>query len=436
MAETQTLDIVVIGGGLAGLTAAAFLARAGRKVSLFEKAPVLGGRAATSTKQHFSFNLGPHAFYQGGPGIAILRELNVPFTGNTPSSSGAYAFDRGALHTFPGGFVSLLTTGLLRWPEKLELARLLGSFHKLQPESLHHLTVQEWLTRAVRNLKVRQVLQAFFRVTSYANAPDEYSAGTAIAQAQAALTKNVLYLDGGWQTLVDGLRMIGERAGVVVETGRRIASVEHDSTVQGVRFTDGSFVLASAVVITGSPEETISLLPKDQTPLHAWAKTAIPIKAACLDVGLSHLPRSHARFALGIDQPLYCSVHSAVAKLGPDGGAVIHVAKYLNPATSTDAKTDEQELEQLLDLMQPGWRGVMVERRFLPHMTVYHALPTATMKGLAGRPEPTISGINNLYIAGDWVGAEGMLADASLASAKQAAMLLLQRSGARLKQAA
>jgi phytoene dehydrogenase-like protein len=125
-----------------------------------------------------------------------------------------------------------------------------------------------------------------------------------------------------------------------------------------------------------------------------------------------------------------------VAKLGPDGGAVIHVAKYLNPATSTDAKTDEQELEQLLDLMQPGWRGVMVERRFLPHMTVYHALPTATMKGLAGRPEPTISGINNLYIAGDWVGAEGMLADASLASAKQAAMLLLQRSGARLKQAA
>jgi phytoene dehydrogenase-like protein len=245
-----------------------------------------------------------------------------------------------------------------------------------------------------------------------------------------------LYLDGGWQTLVDGLRRVGERAGVVMEAEQRITSVEYDTVVRGVRLANSSFIPASAVVITGSPEEAVALLPKDQTPLHAWVKTVIPIKAACLDVGLSHLPRSHARFALGIDQPLYFSVHSAVAKLGPDGGAVIHVAKYLNPATATDAKTDEQELEQLLDLMQPGWRNVAVERRFLPHMTVYHALPTARMKGLAGRPGPAVSGVDNLYIAGDWVGAEGMLADASLASAKRAATLILQRGGTLMEQAA
>jgi phytoene dehydrogenase-like protein len=436
MAETRTTDVVVIGGGLSGLTAAAFLAQAGRKVLLFEKTHTLGGRAVTQTKNGFSFNLGPHALYQGGPGIAVLRELNVPFTGSAPSGAGAYAVDQGVLHTFPAGFVSLLTTGLLRWQAKVELARMLGSFHKLQPGSLQHVTVQEWLNRTVRNLKVRQVLQAFFRVTSYANAPDEYSAGTAIAQAQAALSKNVLYLDGGWQTLVDGLRRVGERAGVVMEAEQRITSVEYDTVVQGVRLANSSFIPASAVVITGSPEEAVALLPKDQTPLHARVKTAIPIKAACLDVGLSHLPRSHARFALGIDQPLYFSVHSAVAKLGPDGGAVIHVAKYLNPATATDAKTDEQELEQLLDLMQPGWRNVAVERRFLPHMTVYHALPTARMKGLAGRPGPAVSGVDNLYIAGDWVGAEGMLADASLASAKRAATLILQRGGTLMEQAA
>lgn len=139
MTQTRTTDVVVIGGGLAGLTAAAFLAQSGRQVRLFEKASTLGGRAATYTKNGFSFNLGPHAFYQGGSGIAILRELNVPFTGHTPSGSGAYAVDQGPLHTFSAGFLSLLTTGLLRWPEKIELARLLGSFHKLQPESLHHL---------------------------------------------------------------------------------------------------------------------------------------------------------------------------------------------------------------------------------------------------------------------------------------------------------
>lgn len=436
MTHTQETDVIVIGGGVAGLTAAAFLAHGGRKVRLFEKASTLGGRAATHTKSGFSFNLGPHALYQGGAGLTLLRALNVPFTGHPPSGSGAYAVDQGALHTFPVGFLSLLTTGLLRWPEKIELARLLGSFHKLQPESLQHLTVQEWLTRTVKSSKVRHVLQALFRVTSYANAPDTYSAGTAIAQAQAALAKNVLYLDGGWQTLVDGLRSVAERAGVIIETKQRVAAVEHDTMVRGVRLADGSLLSANSVIITGSPEETVSLIPKAPAPLLTWARTAIPIKAACLDIGLSHLPRSHARFALGIDQPLYFSVHSAVAKLGPEGGAVIHAAKYLDPASETNAETDADELEHVLDLIQPGWRDVTVERRFLPQMTVYHALPTAKTKGLAGRPGPAVPGVSNLYIAGDWVGAEGMLADASFASAKQAAKLILQHSDGQIGQAA
>jgi phytoene dehydrogenase-like protein len=436
MTQTPTTDVVVIGGGLAGLTAAAFLAHSGRQVRLFEKASTLGGRAATHTKNGFSFNLGPHALYQGGAGLAILQELNVPFTGHPPSGSGAYAVDQGVLHTFPAGFLSLLTTGLLRWPEKIELARLLGSFHKLQPESLQHLTIQEWLTRTVKGPKVRHVVHALFRVTSYANAPDAYSAGAAIAQAQAALAKNVLYLDGGWQTLVDGLRNVTERAGVIIEAKQRVAAVEHDTMVRGVRLADGSLITAASVIITGSPEEALSLIPKAPTPLLTWARTAVPIKAACLDIGLSLLPRSHARFALGIDQPLYFSVHSAVAKLGPEGSAVIHAAKYLHPAIETNAKADEHELEQLLDLMQPGWRDVTVERRFLPQMTVYHALPTAKMKGLAGRPGPAVSGVSNLYIAGDWVGAEGMLANASFASAKQAAKLIVQSSSVQQNQAA
>jgi uncharacterized protein with NAD-binding domain and iron-sulfur cluster len=40
-------DVVVIGGGMAGLSTACYLARAGVPVTLFEKAANLGGRAAT-----------------------------------------------------------------------------------------------------------------------------------------------------------------------------------------------------------------------------------------------------------------------------------------------------------------------------------------------------------------------------------------------------
>lgn len=74
MPKTQATDIAVIGGGLAGLAAATFLARAGRTVTLFEKAREVGGRAVTHTQGDFRFNLGPHALYRAGRGVQVLRE--------------------------------------------------------------------------------------------------------------------------------------------------------------------------------------------------------------------------------------------------------------------------------------------------------------------------------------------------------------------------
>jgi len=53
-------------------------------------------------------------------------------------------------------------------------------------------------------------------------------------------------------------------------------------------------------------------------------------------------------------------------------------------------------------------------------------LPIAKSGGFAGRPGPRVPGIEDLYLAGDWVGPEGFLVDASLASARRAAWLALE----------
>src|SRR5205823_4185313 len=119
-----------------------------------------------------------------------------------------------------------------------------------------------------------------------------------------------------------------------------------------------------------------------------------PVTASSLDVALSRLPQPGRNFALGIDRPLYYSVHSAYAQLTPSGGALIHVAKY-----GGDSKA-EPELEALLDEMQPGWRDLVVHRRFLPAMTVSNAIAEPVRDGAAQRPGPATS-IRGLYLAGD-----------------------------------
>jgi phytoene dehydrogenase-like protein len=425
--SSGSLDVAIVGGGLGGLAAATLLARAGRGVTLFEKARDLGGRATTRERAGFRFNLGPHALYRGGAGVKLLRDLGVEFSGGMPKPSGGFALDRGSLQTLPGGFVSLLTTRLLPLPAKVETARLLAGLARIDARAVASVPLGEWLETTVAQPATRRLLRALVRLATYADDPERQSAGAAIAQLQSAVAQNVLYLDGGWQTLVDGLRAAGTRAGARLVTGTRVVAVEHDGSVRAVRLADGTRLAAAAAIIAAGPHEALALVEHgDRTPLAGWAADAIPIEAACFDVALERLPRPRATFALGIDRPLYCSVHSAVAKLAPDGAATVQLAKYLGPAGSVDPAGDERELETLLDRVQPGWRGVMRERRWLPRMVVSSALVTARAGGTAGRPGPAVPGVRNLHVVGDWTGPDGMLADASLASARRATDLILR----------
>lgn len=103
------------------------------------------------------------------------------------------------------------------------------------------------------------------------------------------------------------------------------------------------------------------------------------------------------------------------------GGASRSCARW---ASSRGEGDEEAELDALVERLQPGFREQVVTRRFLPRMVVSNALVTAAQGGLAGRPDPRVPGCSNVFLAGDWVGIEGQLADASLASAARVAAML------------
>ncbi|HET7335238.1 MAG TPA: FAD-dependent oxidoreductase, partial [Rhizomicrobium sp.] len=66
-------DIVIIGGGVNGLTAAAFLARAGKKVVLCEASNRLGGIPITTSPEKISG--GGHVLYAADPVVIAGLKL-------------------------------------------------------------------------------------------------------------------------------------------------------------------------------------------------------------------------------------------------------------------------------------------------------------------------------------------------------------------------
>jgi phytoene dehydrogenase-like protein len=419
----STADAVVIGGGLGGLVTAAFLARAGQQVVLYEKSHELGGRARTQVLDGFHFNLGPHALYSTGLGTAVLKELGIEVHGGTPARMSGFAVRSKTFHTLPLGFVSLFSTDLLRAAEKFEAARLLIKLPSLNAAHLQCVSVKDWLRQNIVSDALRELMAAIVRVTTYTNDPERLSSGAALQQLQRSFS-GVLYLHGGWQTLVDRLRKLNEQLGVRMSTGCTVEAVLNDSSVRGVRLSEGRVTSSRVVVIASSPSVAMSLVKNSRTLIKDCEASARPVRISSLDVSLRKLPRPKALIALGIDQPIYASVHSSVARVAPDGGALIHVAHYGKP-DEPPADDTETQLVDILNAWQPGWQRQLVHRRFLPHLTVSHSLVNVDHGGLAGRPGPSVPDIPGLYVVGDWVGPEGMLVDASLASARRAVTEIL-----------
>jgi len=261
----------------------------------------------------------------------------------------------------------------------------------------------------------------------YSSALDLVSAEVFVIKTQLSLKNPVVYIDGGWQTLVSGLRKAAEQAGAHIMSGARVEGVEHQNgQVQGVRLRDGRTVRAAAAIIATAPKDAVKLVDDGEYPaLRQIVDGLVPAQVASLDVALRRLPNSRYTVVQDVERPRFMSTQSLYSHVAPDGSALIYTFKQLDPRHPGDPHDDERDLENLLDTAQPGWREVLVKRQYLPRIDAIGMLPTAKSGGYAGRPGPQVPGIANLYLAGDWIG-EGFLSDASFGSARQIAHLLLK----------
>ena len=70
-------NTIIVGGGMAGLTSAAYLSRAGQKVLLIEKNKECGGLVNSFTRDGFQFDAGVRALEDAGIIFPMLKDMDI-----------------------------------------------------------------------------------------------------------------------------------------------------------------------------------------------------------------------------------------------------------------------------------------------------------------------------------------------------------------------
>jgi phytoene dehydrogenase-like protein len=288
-------------------------------------------------------------------------------------------------------------------------ARVLAQVAAAIPDKWTGASTAEWIESSGFRGDAALLVAAQVRVTTYVADLDLLPASLAITQMHIAL-RGASYLDGGWQQLVRGLAATASAAGAEIRPHVRVEQLAGKPGAWDVHTTSAVIRAAAVVVAVGRPTAAARLLPAGPQ----WEMPGRPVLAACLDVGLR---RQDVRFVLGIDQPLYMSPHAPPGDMAPAGCGLVHLMRY----GTTRPKADRGELWAFAAATGIQRDEVVVDR-FLPRMTVANHLPSLR-GGLIRRPSVVVPDCSGVFIAGDWVGADGWLADCSLSSGERAGFL-------------
>ena len=319
-------EIVIIGGGIAGLASAALLSRAGHQVTVLERRAELGGRAGVWEKDGFRFDTGPswylmpevfdHFYKLLGTSadeqlklITLDPGYRVYFEGDDVPVDIAANRDEN-LDVFEGiekGAGFALHDYLLSAEQTYDLAKrqfLYTSFEKLSPVFTREVLgkgarfaklltqpLSTFVARRFRNRKLRQILgyPAVFLGSSPYTTPSMYH-----LMSHLDLADGVLYPMGGFGTVIDSIAALAVTEGATIVTEadvQRILVQNGKATGVEYRGSKGEPLFADAdIVVSGADlhfTETQLLEEPERTyPQSYWDKRTPGPSALLLYLGV------------------------------------------------------------------------------------------------------------------------------------------------------
>ncbi|MEU1486311.1 NAD(P)-binding protein [Streptomyces sp. NPDC005752] len=382
--------IHIIGGGLAGLTAAVTAAESRIPVTLHEAHHTLGGRARTAEGPYLT-NEGPHALYRRGPHWTWLaqRGLLGPIASVPPLEGTRFLFRR---------------DGALRRTPPLALLRLTRRSHRRASVETDFLS---WATGQVGEEGARAAAH-YMGVALFHHDPGSLSAAFVQERLRraAALPPEARYPVGGWAHLVDRMATRAWNLGVRIETAERVGP--HD--LDGLR--------RSGPVIVATHLDSARALLED--PTLAWDSG----RTALLDLAL-RTRRGDPFVVSDLDAPGWVERFTAQdPTLTPSGEQLIQAQIPLAPGTPrADALG---RAEDLLDLGFPGWRDRTTWRR---EALASGRTGAVDRPGTTWRDRPAVDRGDGILLAGDQVAAPGLLSEVAFNSGIEAAVLAIRLLG-------
>ncbi len=404
-------DVVIIGGGLAGLSTGALLAKQGKRVTVIEKGNQPGGRAYTYEEKGFTFNYGPHAMYipESGMLADVMARLGrpVPACGYVDNNY-AYWADGDRLAILGPKPHQVLTTKLFSIGERFQLVKLMLALKSAKPETVAPGTTwREWVEDHTGDAAVRRFAMALGTINTYTRPSGDLDAAWLLAHFQRVMFAKdyVGYMSGGWRSMYEVfIEELAANGGALI-TGTRIDHLEVAGGRIVAAVTADTRYEADAFVCTLPPQEAPSIAPEGsalQTEMQRWSRLE-DVRALCMDLGFNREVRENLALIFDIERDLYYSVHSyTTPDLAPAGGQLLHAMAYLSPEEAADEKLlagRKTELITGLDLHFPGWRDAVVVERTLPAARVVAARQTPENRKHMVPLRPASA--PNLYFAGD-----------------------------------
>jgi phytoene dehydrogenase-like protein len=409
---SRQVDVLVIGSGIGGMCAAAYLSHKGYQVLVTEALPRIGGHCSTIEYQDVKCTTGVLGPGLGGPLEELFKEVGAEYNVR-PCGTPHYLINGKIIKLPQKGALRTLLSAAAQKPDEVEpvlkaFAKEMGS-----AESAPTMSLRKWIIQFTSDKGILELFQTMTAATAIVDIDNISARGFFLFLKKLRGWREWGVCPEGSIALPKALaKVIGKNNGEIWTGSPAMCINSEKSIARGATiYKDGREVKVQAAVVISNcgPKRTVDLAGRDNlggdyvasleklTPARA---ISIHIKSDVLLMDHDHLLIVGARRIIALFQ-----LTAVCPELAPPG------THYIVAAADPISSLMPEEAREELDLCMQDLRNLLPE--FDTHAEVlmtqcYHGNWPA-MFSIAGQAMPQKTPIENLYAVGD-----GFISDAGM----------------------